>query len=134
MLLKRINNLKKQPGHCYSLPRSCRHLADQQKLVQTNQVKVFTQLSAHATFCFSVQPSKSISYRFPLHRPLLQYGRSAQCCNACRRALLQLRDHSSTLEGWRLREQAPAIPTIRKSHTQDRNNNCAPSTMVPPCT
>lgn len=34
--------------------------------------------------------------------------------------------------GWRVRERALAIPTIRKSHTQDRNNNRTSSTTVPP--
>lgn len=53
-------------------------------------------------------------------------------CSACRWAILQPREPSDTTAGWRVREQASAVPTIRKSHTQDRNNNCTSSTTVPP--
>lgn len=56
---------------------------------------------------------------------------AAQRLNAFRRPILQLREPSGTLEMWRLRVQATVIPTIRKSYTRDRNNNCTSSTMVP---
>lgn len=53
-------------------------------------------------------------------------------CSACRWAILQPREPSDLTAGWRVREQASAVHTIRKSHTQDRNNNCTFSTTVPP--
>lgn len=64
------------------------------------------------------------------HR-LLRFFPCPWSCSACRWAILEPREPSDTTAGWRVRDQAFAVPTIRKSHTQDRNNNCTSSTVPP---
>lgn len=79
--------------------------------------------------CFSVCPVCVCS-----DLRLLPSSSGSRCCGACRWAISQPRESSDTAVGRRVRQRALAIPTIRKSHTQDRNNNCTSSTTVPPCT